>query len=282
MEGKIPWFGCLGGALQLSASTRAPICGETEISVTGEEDGHSSRQLCTTKGGPAYAAIVAGHAVPKKPSGPLKCTCKDFDPAETPTSSEAATRRMSLGLLSGTPPGNTPTNDHMVVKVVPFAVQVEGAKDTRVFLAWLRSPCPKGISAHMKIERLLVVTETAYNAAVSTLRSLHASKSMSSYTFSVPEDRCVRFLFKTLDRRMHESLVREEFKVLEMCVQRFLKLLSGHRNHEPEKCFPVIPHFIVSVVRTPEATNVRPLTQLCGLRVTVETHSALKQRCGQT
>jgi hypothetical protein len=67
-----------------------------------------------------------------------------------------------------------------------------------------------------------------------------------------------------------------------MCVQRFLKLLSGHRNHEPEKCFPVIPHFIVSVVRTPEATNVRPLTQLCGLRVTVETHSALKQRCGQT
>ena len=75
---------------------------------------------------------------------------------------------------------------------------ITGVIDTRGFLAWFRSRCPKGLSAQMKGENLMVVPETADDcrAAVSALRSLDVSKGVSFHTFSLPEDRCARLLIK--------------------------------------------------------------------------------------
>jgi hypothetical protein len=82
--------------------------------------------------------------------------------------------------------------------------------------------CPKGLTAQMKGESLMVVQETAddFRAAVSALRSLDVSKGVSFHTFSLPEDRCARLLIKNLGRRMPEDVVREELGALEPTNQR--------------------------------------------------------------
>jgi hypothetical protein len=75
-------------------------------------------------------------------------------------------------------------------------VFVSGVKDTRGFLAWLRSKCPSSLCAQMKGEKLMIVPGTAdgFRATVSALRSLDWSKGVTFHTFSLPEDRCVRLL----------------------------------------------------------------------------------------
>ena len=130
----------------------------------------------------------------------------------------------------------------------------------------------------MKGEKLMVVPETAndFRAAVSALRSLDASKGVSFHTFSVPEDRCARLLIKNLGCRMPADVVRAELRALGICVQGVMQLRSGRRDHNPEKDRPVTPHFIVTVARGPEVTKIRSITQICGLRVTVETYTAPK------
>jgi hypothetical protein len=55
-----------------------------------------------------------------------------------------------------------------------------------------------------------------------------------------------------------------------------MQLRSGRRDQDPAKDRPPTPHFIVSVARGPEVSRVRSLTELCGLRVTVETYVAPK------
>ena len=96
---------------------------------------------------------------------------------------------------------------------------ITGVADIRGFLAWLRSRCPKGITAQMKGENLMVVPETDddFRAAISALRSLDASKGVSFHTYSLPEDRCARLYIKNLGRRMSEDVVREELEALGMC-----------------------------------------------------------------
>ena len=51
---------------------------------------------------------------------------------------------------------------------------------------------------------------------------------------------------------------------------------SGRRGQDPSKDRPPRPHFIVSVARGPEVSKMRSLTELCGLRVSVETYVAPK------
>jgi len=99
---------------------------------------------------------------------------------------------------------------------------------------------------------------------------------VSFHTFSLPEDRCVLLLVKNLGKGMPESAVREELESLNIRVQGVMQLRSGRRDQDPAKDRPPTPHFIVSVVRGPEVTRVRSLTELCGLRVTVETYVAPK------
>jgi hypothetical protein len=53
-----------------------------------------------------------------------------------------------------------------------------------------------------------------------------------------------------------------------------MQLRSGRRDQDPAKNRPPTPQFIVPVARGPEMSKVRSITQLCGLRVTVETYLA--------
>ena len=57
-------------------------------------------------------------------------------------------------------------------------VFINGVFDTRGFLAWLPSRCPKGLTAQMKGETLMVVPETAdaLRSTVSALRLLDVRK----------------------------------------------------------------------------------------------------------
>jgi len=99
---------------------------------------------------------------------------------------------------------------------------------------------------------------------------------VSFHTFSLPEDRCVRLLFKNLGRHMPEDVVREELENLGICVQRVLQVRWGRRDQEAAKDRPLNPHFIASLARGPDVVKVRSLTKLSGLRVTVETYVAPK------
>ena len=53
-----------------------------------------------------------------------------------------------------------------------------------------------------------------------------------------------------------------------------MQLRSGRRGPGPEKDRPATPHFIVSVAGSPDVTRVHTITQLCGLRVSVESYVA--------
>jgi hypothetical protein len=110
---------------------------------------------------------------------------------------------------------------------------------------------------------------------VSALRSLDGRKGVSSHTFTLPEGRCVRLLVN-LDRGMPERVVREELESLNIRVQGVMQLRSGFRDQDPAKDRPPTPHFIVSVARGPEVSKLRSLTELCGLRVSVESYVAPK------
>jgi hypothetical protein len=65
-------------------------------------------------------------------------------------------------------------------------------------------------------------------------------------------------------------------EALHINVQAVMQLRSKRRDQDPEKNRPLTPHFIVSVARGPDVAIVRSLTDLCGLRVKVETYNAPK------
>ena len=75
---------------------------------------------------------------------------------------------------------------------------------------------------------------------------------------------------------MPESVVREELESLNICVQGVTELRSGRRDPDPSKDRLPTPHFIVSVARGTEVSKVRSITELCGLRVSVESYLAPK------
>jgi hypothetical protein len=75
---------------------------------------------------------------------------------------------------------------------------------------------------------------------------------------------------------MPESVVREDLKALYIYVQGVLQLRSDLRDHDPAKDRPLTPHFIVSVARGHDISKVRSITELCGLRVSVESYVAPK------
>ena len=71
---------------------------------------------------------------------------------------------------------------------------------------------------------------------------------------------------------MPESVVREELETLGIHVQEVTQLRSGRRDQDPNKDRLPTPPFIVSVARGPEVSRVRSITELCGLRVSVESY----------
>jgi hypothetical protein len=153
---------------------------------------------------------------------------------------------------------------------------VSGLNDTRGFLHWLRESCPSGLTAQVKVEKLMLVPETAdgFRAAVTALRSLDGGKGVSFHTFSLSEDRIVRLLVRNLGKSMPGTAVREELSDLGINVQGVMQLRSGCRDQDGAKDRPLTPHFIVSVLIGPDVTRMRSLTELCGFRFTVETYVA--------
>ena len=185
------------------------------------------------------------------------------------------------------------------VNVVPVGqrrnktpIFITGVSDTRGFLAWLRATYQSNLTAQIKAERLLLVPVTAdgFRATVAALRSLDSSRGVSFHTFFLPEDRGVRLLVKDFGKTMTESVVHEEMAALSISVQGLMQLRSGRRSQNGAQDRPLTPHFIVSVPQGPEVTKLRSLTELCGLRISVETYAAPKcpvqckrcQRLGHT
>jgi hypothetical protein len=125
---------------------------------------------------------------------------------------------------------------------------------------------------------LMVVPATAdlFRAVVGALRASNGGEVVIFHTFTLPEDRCVRLLVKNLGRGMPESVVREELETLKIRVEGVMQLRSGRRDQDQAKVRPPTPHLIVSVARGPEVSKVRSLTELCGLRVSVESYVVQK------
>jgi hypothetical protein len=113
------------------------------------------------------------------------------------------------------------------------------------------------------------LTADGFRVVVSALLSLNEEEDVSFHA-TLPEDRCVRLLVKKCCRRKPEGVVREELESLNICVEGVIQLRSGRRYQDPAKYRPPTPHFIVLVARGPEVSNVRTLTELRGLRVSVE------------
>jgi hypothetical protein len=70
---------------------------------------------------------------------------------------------------------------------------------------------------------------------------------------------------------MREAEIKRELEALYIHVQTVMQLRSRRRDQDVEKDRPLTPHFIASVKWGPDVAKVRSLTELCGLRVQVET-----------
>jgi len=64
---------------------------------------------------------------------------------------------------------------------------------------------------------------------------------------------------------MPESVVWEVLKSLDIRVLGVKQLRSSRRDQDPAEDRPLTSHFIVSVARGPEVSNVLSVTELCGL-----------------
>jgi len=84
------------------------------------------------------------------------------------------------------------------------------------------------LSTQIKVEMLIVPTNAdGFLSTVSVLRSLDGSKGVSSYTFSLPEDRCVRILVKYLGKRIPENVAHKELETLNIRIQGAKQLRRG-------------------------------------------------------
>jgi hypothetical protein len=224
--------------------------------------------------------------------GPPKLTAKGTGSPSVPVATkEAAQRRTSPGApgdvagpTGGSHTSTTPTSAK-VEKVVPpgerrnkTPVYVSGVKNPCRLLEWVRTKSATKLVAETKGEYLMLVPECAdgFRATFGALRSLGEGEGVTFHTFSFPEVRCVRLLLKKLGNRMPEAEIKGELEALHIHVQAVMQLRSWRREQEVEKDRPLSPHFIVSVARGPDVAKVRSLTELCGLRVNVDTYNAPK------
>lgn len=124
---------------------------------TGELAAEGSCQLGPAEGGLAYAAVVAGRA--GSSSGSHKPLAKGSVHSEPAALSEAATRHMSLGYMSGPlcgKPDGTSSKAQMVLNSVfptgerqyKIPIYISGVTDTRGALTSIRVSCHSWLSAH--------------------------------------------------------------------------------------------------------------------------------------
>jgi hypothetical protein len=119
----------------------------------------------------------------------------------------------------------------------------------------------------------MVVPATAegFRGVVSALPALDGREGVTFHTFTLPVDPCMRLLMKNLGTGLPESVVREDLESEYSCPGIHTAAIrpprSGHSQRPTSHT-----HFIVSVARGPEFSRVRSLTELCGLRVSVESY----------
>jgi hypothetical protein len=89
-----------------------------------------------------------------------------------------------------------------------------GTRNTSKFLEWIRANSSSKFVAHNKVQYLMLVPDTAdgFRSAIGALQTLDESQGVSSGTYSLPEDRCLRLLLKNFCKRTTESENREELK----------------------------------------------------------------------
>ena len=137
-------------------------------------------------------------------------------------------------------------------------ILISGVSDTRYFLACLRASCLGGLTSQLKGEQLMVVSSTAdrFRAVVGALRSLDGKDDVSFHTFTLPENRCARLLFKNVGRGTPQSVVQEELKSLNIRILGVTHLRSGRRDQDPVKEGLPTPNFTVPVARGTEVSKV--------------------------
>jgi hypothetical protein len=188
------------------------------------------------------------------------------------------------GPLSGKPEGTTFTAAQVEGRVPPgerrnkTPLYVSGVSNTRKFLEWIREKTASKLLAQMRGETFMLVPEIAeglpghYWCPAVPRRgqwgelSLFFSPGGPMHSPTAEERRQARARIR----------YQEELEALSISVQAVMQLRSKRRNQDPEKDCPLTPHFVVSVARGPDVANVPSLTEICGLRVQVETYVARK------
>jgi hypothetical protein len=130
----------------------------------------------------------------------------------------------------------------------------------------------------LKGEKLMVVPPITdgFRAAVNALRSIDGKDDVSFHSFTLSEDRCTRRLLKNLGRGITESVANDEMEYLNYGVEGAAQVRSSVRDPQPAKESPPNTHLIVTMARGHEVPNLPLVTELCGLRVSVESYVALK------
>jgi hypothetical protein len=81
----------------------------------------------------------------------------------------------------------------------------------------------------------------------------------------------VRLLVKNQGRPIPENVVREKLESLDIRVQGVTQLRSGRRDQDPAMERPLTPTLLYRWRGLPEVSKVRSITEICCLRVSVET-----------
>jgi hypothetical protein len=145
-KGKAAELSTSDGVSESAARRPAPsglaVKASAAVCATDELTAGTSRQPRPMEGGPAYAAVVAGRALPCQESRPLKPTAKGSGTPEPAASSEEDFTRTSLGDVSGPlsriSAGTTPDTPMKTTTVIPAGerhnktpIYVSGVTDTR-------------------------------------------------------------------------------------------------------------------------------------------------------
>jgi hypothetical protein len=225
---------------------------------------------------------VAGRAGPQQSSRPHKSQAKGSDHTELAASSEVATRRKYLGIMSGPlcgmPDGTTLSAQVAINSAAPADKQLNkppidasGFTDKRGFLSWVRAPGQSGLLVQIKGEKLMLVPRTAdgFKATVSALRTLMGARCVFT---PLPRRFVVCFCWlKNLSRQLLPDDVRGgEMENLGISVQGVLQHRSGRRHQEASKSRPLTPYLIMPLAWGPKVAKLRSLAELCSLRVSVE------------
>jgi hypothetical protein len=166
-------------------------------------------------------------------------------------------------------------------------VYVSEMRNRLEVLEWIGTKSGSRIVAQMRGEYIMLelVTADGFRATIGALKSLDEGEGVSFHTFPLPEDRCLRLLLKNLGKLMHEHEISEELEATSIQVQAVMRFRWRRRYQDSEKDRLLAPHFIVSVPRGPNVDKVRSLTEICGLRIKVETYNdpkdSLQWKCCQ-